>query len=68
MTAAAVRARRCRQRHRNGRGVVPVEIDLERDTEYLVDIELLDVSQVENRQAIGVAIRDLIDLLIRRHA
>jgi hypothetical protein len=72
MTDAA-RARRCRQRHRNGRAVVVVEIDIEKTTEYLIDAELLQLAQVEDREAIGVAIRDLIDLLIaaqhlRRHA
>jgi len=73
MTTAAVRARRCRQRHRNGRAVVAVEIDIEPVTEYLIDAELLELGQVEDRQAIGIAIGKLLDLLIaveqlRRHA
>ena len=68
--AAAVRARRGRQRHRDGRAVVTVEIDIEPVTEYLVDAGLLQLGQVEDRQAIGIAIRDLLDLLVnmsRRH-
>jgi hypothetical protein len=72
MTDAA-RARCYRQRHRNGRAVVPVEIDIEPVTEYLVDAGILQLAHVEDRAAIGVAIRDLIDLLIaaqhlHRHA
>ena len=63
MTDAA-RARRCRQRHRNGRAVVPVEIDIEPVTEYLVGAGILQLAQIEDRAAIGVAIRDLLDLLI----
>ena len=64
----AIRARRCRERHRNGRAVVAVEVDLELVSEFLVDARLLQLAQLEDRQAIGVALRDLIDVLIRRHA
>jgi len=69
----AARARRLRQRHRSGRGIVMVEIDLEPVTSYLVDAELLQLGQVEDRAAIGNAIRELLHLLIiaqhlRRHA
>jgi hypothetical protein len=64
----AVRARRARERHRNGHAVVAVEIDLELVTTFLVDVGVLQLAHVEDRQAIGVALRDLIDLLIRRHA
>jgi hypothetical protein len=72
MTDAA-RARCYRQRHRDGRAVVAVEIDIEPVTEYLVDAGILQLAHVEDRAAIGVAIRDLIDLLIaaqhlHRHA
>jgi hypothetical protein len=63
MTDAA-RARCYRQRHRNGRAIVTVEIDIEPVTEYLVDAGILQLAQIEDRAAIGVAIRDLIDLLI----
>jgi hypothetical protein len=45
--AAAARARRCRQRHRDGQAVVPVEIDIEPVTEYLVDAGLLQLGQVQ---------------------
>jgi len=64
---AADRARRYRQRHRADRVVVTVEID-QADTAFLVDCELLQLAQVEDRQAIGVAIRNLIDLVIGRDA
>jgi hypothetical protein len=42
-------------------------------TEYLVDAGILQLAHVEDRAAIGLAIRDLIDLLIaaqhlHRHA
>jgi hypothetical protein len=60
----AARARRLRQRHRNGRAIVTVEIDLEPVTAYLVDAELLQLAQVEDRAAIGNAIRELLHLLI----
>jgi hypothetical protein len=59
----AARARRYRQRHRNDRAIVTVEIDIEPVTAYLVDCELLQVGQVEDRQANGTAIRDLIESL-----
>jgi hypothetical protein len=72
MTDAA-RARCYRQRHRNGRAIVAVEIDIGPVTEYLVDAGILQLAHVEDRAAIGLAIRDLIDLLIaaqhlHRHA
>lgn len=66
----AARARRYRQRDRNGRAIVPVEIDLEPITAYLVDRELLPLHQVEDRKAIGIAVGELLDLLLnmaRRH-
>jgi hypothetical protein len=72
MTDAA-RARCYRQRHRDGRAVVAVEIDIEPVTEYLVDAGILQLAHVEDRIAIGIAIRDLLDVLVaaqylRRHA
>jgi hypothetical protein len=60
----AARKRRERQRHRNGRGVVTVEIDIQPVTAYLVDAGLLQLGRLEDRQAIGLAIRDLLDLLL----
>jgi hypothetical protein len=66
MTDAA-RARCYRQRHRNGRAIVAVEIDIEPTTSYLVDAELLQLAQVEDRAAIAVAIRDLLDVLVAQH-
>jgi hypothetical protein len=64
---AAARARRCRQRHRNGRAIIAVEINIEPTTSYLVDAELLQLAQVEDRAAIAVAIRDLPDVLVAQH-
>ena len=65
MTAAA-RMKALRQRERNGRAIVTVEIDIKPVSEYLVAAELLHTAQVENRAAIGVAIQKLLDLLIAR--
>jgi hypothetical protein len=64
MTSAAERMKALRQRARDGLAVVSVEIDIEPVTKYLVDAELLQPAQIEDRQAIGVAIRNLLDLLI----
>jgi hypothetical protein len=69
---AADRARRYRQRHRNGCVIASLETE-RRHTEYLADAELLPLDQIEDPRAIGIAIRELIDLLIaaqhlRRHA
>jgi hypothetical protein len=60
----AARARRYRQRRHKDRAIVTVEIDLEPVTTYLVDAELLQLGQVEDRAAIGNAIRELLHLLI----
>jgi hypothetical protein len=64
MTSAAARMRALRQRVRNGVAIVPVELSLRPVTEYLVDANLLQPAQVEDRQAIGVAIQNLLDLLM----
>jgi len=64
MTNAAARMKALRQRERNGRAIVVVEIDIKPVTEYLVDAELLQLAQVEDRQAIGIAIQKLLDRLI----
>lgn len=71
--SGADRQRVHRAREKAGRAIVPVEISLRPVTEYLVDAGLLQLPQIEDRTAIGVAIRDLLDLLIaaqylRRHA
>jgi hypothetical protein len=64
MSADAARARCYRQRHHNGRAIVMIEIDLEPVTAYLVDAELLQLGEIENREAIAAAIGRLINLLI----
>jgi hypothetical protein len=64
MTSAAARMKILRQRARNGVAVVSVEINLRLVTKYLVDAELLQPAQVDDRQAIGIAIRNLLDLLM----
>jgi hypothetical protein len=71
--SGADRQRARRAREKAGRAVVAVEIDTEAVTAYLVDAELLHFAQVEDRQAIGIAVGNLLDLLIaaeqlRRHA
>jgi hypothetical protein len=65
---AAARMKVLRQRARNGIAVVPVEINLQAVTEFLANAELLRLDQIEDRQAIGVAIRKLIELLMWRDA
>jgi len=62
--SGADRQRARRTREKAGRAIVPVEIDTEAVTAYLVDAKLLQLAQVDDRAAIGVAIRDLLDLLI----
>lgn len=64
MSASAPRMKMLRQRERNGLAIVTVEIDLEPATQYLIDAELLQVAQAEDRRAIGVAIGRLLDLLL----
>ena len=71
--SGADRQRARRAREKAGRPIVPVEIDTEAVTAYLVDVKLLQLAQVDDRQAIGIAIGNLLDLLIaaehlRRHA
>jgi hypothetical protein len=61
---AADRVKAFRQRERDGRAIVGLEIELKPVTEYLVNAELLRLDQIEDRQAIGAAIRKLLDLLI----
>jgi len=71
--SGADRQRARRAREKVGRAIIPVEIGTEAVTAYLVDAELLQLAHVEDRQAIGIAIGNLLDLLIaaehlRRHA
>ena len=62
---AADRTRAWRARERDGRQIVPVEVDAT-DTAYLVDADLLRPDQLEDRQAIGAAIRELFDIVKKR--
>ena len=55
MTAAA-RMKALRQRARNGKAIVSVEIDLLPVTERLVDKGLLPITDAEDRGAIGHAL------------
>jgi hypothetical protein len=61
---AAARMKVLRQRERNGRAIVTVEIDIKPVSQYLVDTELLQIAHLEDRQAIAVAIQKLLNLLI----
>jgi hypothetical protein len=63
MTAAA-RMKALRQRARNGKAIVSVEIDLLPVTERLVDKGLLPITGAEDRGAIGHALEKLLAQLI----
>ena len=63
MTAAA-RMKALRQRARNGKAIVSVEIDLLPVTERLVDKGLLPITDAEDRGAIGHALEKLLAQLI----
>lgn len=63
MTAAA-RMKALRQRARNGKAIVSVEIDLLLVTERLVDKGLLPITGAEDRGAIGHALEKLLAQLI----
>ena len=62
MTAAA-RMKALRQRARNGKAIVSVEIDLLPVTELLIDKGLLPITGAEDRGAIGDALEKLLQLI-----
>jgi hypothetical protein len=62
--SAAARMRLLRQRARDHRGVVQIEIDLEAVGAYLIDRSLLPLEQAEDRAAIGEAVAELLKRLI----
>jgi hypothetical protein len=64
MSTAAARMRLLRQRARDHRGVVQVEIELEPVGAYLIDRELLRLEQAEDRAAIGNGVAELLKRLI----
>jgi hypothetical protein len=64
MSSAAERMKASRQRARNGKAIVPVEIDLLPVTELLIDKGLLPITDAEDRGAIGRALEKLLALLI----
>ena len=64
MTPAAARMKAYRRREANGYAVVRINIKLVPVSELLIESELLDVSQAEDRKAIGLSIERLLDLLI----
>jgi hypothetical protein len=64
MSSAAERMKASRQRARNGKAIVPVEIDLVAVTELLIDNGLLPITAAEDRGAIGYALEKLLALLI----
>jgi len=61
---AAARMRHLRQRARDGKAIVSVEIDLLPVTELLIDKGLLPITGAENRGAIGHALEKLLAQLI----
>ena len=64
MTSAAERMKALRQRARNGKAIVSVEIDLLPVTELLIDKGLLPITGAEDRGAIGHALEKLVAQLI----
>jgi hypothetical protein len=60
MTSAAERMKALRQRARNGKAIVSVEIDLLPVTELLIDKGLLPITGAEDRGAIGHALEKLL--------
>jgi len=57
---AAARMKALRQRARNGKAIVSVEIDLLPVTELLIDKGLLPITGAEDRGAIGHALEKLL--------
>ena len=64
MTSAAERMKALRQRARNGKAIVSVEIDLLPVTELLIEKGLLPITGAEDRGAIGHALEKLVAQLI----
>ena len=64
MTSAAERMKALRQRARNGKAIVSVEIDLLPVTELLIEKGLLPITGAEDRGAIGHALEKLLAQLI----
>ena len=64
MTNAAERMKALRQRARDGKAIVSVEIDLLPVTELLIDKGLLPITGAEDRGAIGHALEKLLAQLI----
>jgi hypothetical protein len=66
---STARSRRYRQRRRDGKALVPVELDdLVAASEYLVGVGLLAAWDCDDRQAIGRALAALVKLLIADEA
>ena len=64
MTSAAARMKALRQRARNGKAIISVEIDLLPVTELLIDKGLLPITGAEDRGSIGHALEKLLAQLI----
>ena len=64
MMGAAARMKAYRRREASGCAVIQVNIKLVPVSELLIESELLDVAQAEDRRAIGLSIERLLDLLI----
>lgn len=67
MMTAKDRQRRCRERKRHGKRIVPVEVDFD-DCDALVDAGLLQFEDSENRKRISDALRKLLNDVRDRHA
>ena len=64
MTSAAARMKALRQRARNGKAIISIEIDLLPVTEFLIDKGLLPITGAEDRGVIGHALENLLAQLI----
>ena len=64
VSSTARRMKAYRQREATGRAIVSVGINLVPVSEFLIESELLDVSQAEDRKAIGLSIEKLLELLM----
>jgi hypothetical protein len=63
---SGARMKALRQRARDGKAIVSIEIDLVPVTELLIDNGLLPITSAEDRAAIGHALEKLLALVDRR--
>ena len=64
-STAAVRQRRYLHRQLRGEVVVPIVVDEHRATARLVQVGLLDETQLDDRAAVQAAVQRIIDIWLR---